>query len=60
MRGMSKGLLLGVLIASLAIPVQAKPRESGWRFERTLDPIVKVVRKIVMRTLGDGLVDPRP
>jgi hypothetical protein len=50
----------GLLVVFLAIPIQAKPRDEGRRFERTLDPIVKVIRTLVMRTLGDGLIDPRP
>jgi hypothetical protein len=64
MRQMSRivirGVLAGSIVLMLAMPAHAKPRESGRWFERRLDPIVKVIRKLVMRTLGDGLTDPRP
>jgi hypothetical protein len=64
MRDVSKNVVRSVVVVSivmsLAAPAQAKPRESGRWFERRIDPIVKVIRKLVVRTLGDGLIDPRP
>jgi hypothetical protein len=64
MRGVSKNLVRGVvavsIVMSLAVPAQAKPRDGGRWFERKIDPIVKVIKKLVVRTLGDGLIDPRP
>ena len=62
MRGVSKvarGVLAVSIVLVLAMPVQAKPRDGGRWFDRTIEPIVKVVKKLV-RTLGDGLSDPRP
>jgi len=63
MRGISKAVARGVLAVSivlvLAMPAQAKPRDGGRWFERKIDPIVKVIKKLVTR-LGDGLTDPRP
>ena len=61
MRSVSKvgrGVLAVSIVVALAMPVQAKPRDGGRWFDR-LDPIVKVIKKMVTR-LGDGLVDPRP
>ena len=66
MRGVSqvvaRGVLVGSVVVLLAVPAQARPREDRDRpwFERRIDPIVKVVKKILVRTLGDGLSDPRP
>ena len=62
MRSVSKvgrGVLTVAIVVALAMPVQAKPRDGGRWFERTIDPIVKVVKKMV-GTLGDGLGDPWP
>jgi hypothetical protein len=63
MRGVSKVVIRGVLAASivlaLAVPAQAKPREGRW-FEQRVDPIVKMIKKLVIRSLGDGLSDPWP
>jgi hypothetical protein len=63
MRGVSKAVARGVLAVSivmvLAVPAQAKPHNGGRWFERKIDPIVKIVKKLVT-SLGDGLIDPRP
>ena len=63
MRGVSKAVARGVLAMSivlvLAVPAQAKPRDGGRWFERKIDPIVKIVKKL-MTSLGDGLSDPWP
>jgi hypothetical protein len=63
MRGASKTVARGVLAVSivmvLAVPAQAKPRDGGRWFERKIDPIVKIVKKVMTR-LGDGLIDPWP
>lgn len=48
------------IVMVLAVPMQAKPRDGGRWFERTVDPIVRIIKKVVVKTLGDGLVDPRP
>jgi hypothetical protein len=62
MRGVSHAVCRGVfavsIVMALAVPAQAKPRDGGRWFERRLDPIVKIVKKLT--SLGDGLVDPRP
>ena len=64
MRGVSKTVARGVLAVSivfvLAVPAQAKPRDDGRWFGRKLDPIVKIIKKLVMRSTGDGLSDPWP
>lgn len=64
MRGVSqviaRGVLVGSIVGMLAVPVQAKPRDDRSFFERRIDPIVKIVKKLVVKTLGDGMSDPRP
>jgi hypothetical protein len=64
MRDGSKAVVRSAAVVSLvmvlAMPAQAKPRDGGRWFERSVDPIVKIIKKLVVRTLGDGLSDPRP
>ena len=64
MRGVSKAVARGVLAVSivlvLAVPAQAKPREGGRWFERKIEPIVKIVKKLIVKSMGDGLSDPWP
>jgi len=64
MRDVSKAVarcvLAGSIVMVLAVPVQAKPRDGGRWFERRLDPIVKIIKKLMMRSMGDGLSDPWP
>lgn len=65
MRGVSKVVARGVLAASivmvLAVPAEAAPRDGGRWFERRVDPIVKILKKMFgVRSEGDGLSDPRP
>jgi hypothetical protein len=65
MRGVSSFVARGVVAASivmaLAVPVEAKPREGGRWFERRVDPIVKVLKRLFsIRSEGDGLTIPTP
>ena len=49
------------IVMALAVPAEAKPRDGGRWFERRVDPIVKVLKKMFgIRSEGDGLTDPRP
>jgi len=54
-----RGVLAVSIVFALAVPAQAKPRDGGRWFDR-LDPIVKIVKKLVMKSMGDGLSDPWP
>jgi hypothetical protein len=60
MRKISKVVLAVAIVMTLAIPAQAKPRDGDRWFDRTFDPIVKVIKKFVMKSMGDGLGDPWP
>jgi hypothetical protein len=57
---MGRGVLAMSIVVALAMPAQAKPRDGGRWYERTIDPIVKTVKKLIFRSLGDGLSDPWP
>ena len=56
MRGVSNYVARGVLAVSivmaLAVPAQAKPRDGGRWFERKIDPIVKIIKKFVIKSRG--------
>ena len=56
----SRGVLAMAVVVALAVPAQAKPRDGGGRWFDRFDPIVKIVKKLVMRSTGDGLGDPWP
>jgi hypothetical protein len=65
MRGVTNVVARGVVAASivmaLAIPAEAKPRDGGRWFERRVDPIVKILKRMfAFKSQGDGLSDPRP
>lgn len=57
MRGVSRGLVGLSLVVMLAVPAQARPGDGSW-----LEPgrVIKIIKKIVVKTFGDGLTDPRP
>ena len=53
---MSRGVVAVAVVVSLAVPVYAKPvNEEGW----TPSKIMKVIKRVV-KSLGDGLIIPRP
>lgn len=63
MRGFANGVVRGVvgvsLLVMLAVPAQAKPGDGTW-FSKRRAEIVKLLKKVGVVTLGDGLIDPRP
>ncbi|MFL6247314.1 MAG: hypothetical protein ACJ74H_14880 [Thermoanaerobaculia bacterium] len=50
------------IMTLLTVPAEAKPREGGRWFEKRVDPIVKVLKRLLgsIKSEGDGLSDPRP
>jgi hypothetical protein len=56
----ARGVVAGSIVMLLAVPAQARPREDWSWLGRTIDPIVKIIKKIGIRTLGDGMTDPWP
>lgn len=57
----ARGVVAGSIVMMLAVPAEAKPRDGGRWFEKRVDPIVKILKKMfAFKSQGDGLVDPRP
>lgn len=57
-----RAAIAAAVVMMLGGPVQAMPADApdfGW-FGRARDRVVKVIRRITVRTLGDGLTDPKP
>lgn len=44
------------VVMSLAMPVYARPTDEGWSPSR----LVKMIKRFVVKTLGDGIIIPRP
>ncbi|HYO77131.1 MAG TPA: hypothetical protein VE010_11765 [Thermoanaerobaculia bacterium] len=60
--GVRAVIAAAAMVMMLGVPVQAMPAEApafGW-FGRARDRVVKVIRKVTIRTFGDGLSDPKP
>ena len=59
MRHVSRGVVVVSLVLALAAPaVHAGPRDDdGWHPK---NPIVKIIKKLLARTFGDGLITPTP
>ncbi|MFL6247315.1 MAG: hypothetical protein ACJ74H_14885 [Thermoanaerobaculia bacterium] len=62
MRGVSRLMVAVSIVTLLAVPAEAKPRDGGRWFEKRVDPIVKVLKRLLgsITSEGDGLIDPRP
>ncbi|MFL6247313.1 MAG: hypothetical protein ACJ74H_14875 [Thermoanaerobaculia bacterium] len=61
-RFVARGVVAVSIVTLLAVPAQAKPRDGGRWFEKRVDPIVKVLKRLLgsIKSEGDGLTDPRP
>jgi hypothetical protein len=62
MRGLfnqvGRGITAAAVVVMLAVPAQARATdEQGWWGASTL---VKAVKRLVVKTFGDGLIIPRP
>ena len=52
-----RGVVAAAVVMMLAAPVQALPKDDDrWSMPR----LVKIVKKLVVRTFGDGILIPRP
>jgi hypothetical protein len=57
--GVARGVVAVAVVMVLAVPVEAKPSDrdwSGWSLPRFLTS----VKRLVVKTLGDGVIIPRP
>jgi hypothetical protein len=52
----SRGVVAMAVVVSLAMPVYARPTDEGWSPSR----LVKMIKRFVVKTLGDGITVPRP
>ena len=63
MRGLFNGVARGVVAVAvvmvLAVPVEAKPSDRDWS-DWSLPKFLKSVKRLVVKTLGDGVIIPRP
>lgn len=63
MRGVSKvarGVVVVSVLMALAVPMQARPTTTWDEIGRGKRDLVKIVKKWMVQTFGDGLVDPWP
>jgi hypothetical protein len=60
--GFARVLVVVSVVVALAIPAEARPLpgEGKWFAEKPIDRVVRIVKKFVVRTFGDGLTDPKP
>lgn len=62
MRGLfnrvGRGVVAAAVVVMLAAPVQALPKDEGDRW--SMPRVIKVIKKLVVRTFGDGILVPRP
>jgi hypothetical protein len=58
MRRVSRGVVVVCLVLALSAPaVSAGPRDDGWQPK---NPVIKLIKKFLLRTFGDGLIIPTP
>ena len=58
-RGVVRGVAVVSIVVALSVPAEAaRVKERGPREKE--NPIVKMIRQLVVRTFGDGLTDPKP
>lgn len=55
-----RGVVALSVVLLLAGSAQAAPSREGVGIGREPNPIVKVIKKLVVRIFGDGLIDPWP
>jgi hypothetical protein len=60
--GFGRALVVVSVLVSLSIPAEARPlsRERGTIIDNPIVRVVNVLKKLVIRTFGDGLTDPKP
>jgi hypothetical protein len=61
-RFVARGVVAVSIVTLLAVPAEAQPRDGGRWFHKRIDPIVKVLKRLLgnIKSEGDGLSDPRP
>jgi hypothetical protein len=60
--GFGRALVVVSVLVALAIPAEARTRsgEEKWIADNPLTRVVKILKKLAVKTFGDGLTDPKP
>jgi hypothetical protein len=60
--GFGRTLVVVSVLVALAIPAEARTQggEGKWFTDNPITRVVKIIKKIAVRTFGDGLIDPKP
>ena len=60
MRGLfnrvGRGVVAAAVVMALAVPAAAGPRDEGWSPSK----VIKIMKRYVIKVLGDGIIVPRP
>jgi hypothetical protein len=59
-RGLVRGLAVVSIVVALSVPAEAAARLKSKTPREKENPIVRIIKQLVVRTFGDGLTDPRP
>ena len=59
-RGLARGLAMIAVMVMLAAPMQAASSDDATWIGKNRERMVKILKKLGVRTFGDLLVDPRP
>ncbi|HEX7833154.1 MAG TPA: hypothetical protein VF787_26095 [Thermoanaerobaculia bacterium] len=59
-RGVVRGLAVVSMVVALSVPAEAAARLKDRSPRQKENPVVKLIKQLVVRTFGDGLTDPKP
>lgn len=59
-RGVVRGLAVVSMVVALSVPAEAAARLKDRTPRQKENPVVKLIKQLVVRTFGDGLTDPKP
>lgn len=54
-----RGVVVLSVVTALSVPAEAARIRDGHTREKSINPVVKIL-KLIVRSLGDGLTDPKP
>ncbi len=59
-RGLVRGVAVVSMVVALSVPASAAARVKDRAPREKENPIVRIIKQLMVRTLGDGLTDPKP
>jgi hypothetical protein len=59
-RGVVRGVAVVSIVVALSVPAEAAARLKDKAPRQKENPVVKLIKQLVVRTFGDGLTDPKP